>query len=52
LRTGMLVRHPAYGLGRVVSLDGVGNRQEATVDFSRAGKRRFVIEQSPLEPVG
>jgi DNA helicase-2/ATP-dependent DNA helicase PcrA len=51
-RTGMLVRHPTYGLGRVVSLDGVGDRQKATVDFSRAGKRRFVIEQSPLEPVG
>jgi hypothetical protein len=45
------VRHPTYGLGRVIALDGIGERQKATVDFTRAGKRKFVIEQSPLEPV-
>ncbi|MFH1922992.1 MAG: UvrD-helicase domain-containing protein [Planctomycetota bacterium] len=49
---GMLVRHPQYGLGRVVALSGSGPGRKATVDFaSRAGQKKFVIADSPLRPV-
>ncbi|HVC96674.1 MAG TPA: UvrD-helicase domain-containing protein [Pirellulales bacterium] len=48
-KQGMLVRHPEYGLGKVVALSGSGPRRTATVNFvSGAGQRKFVIEQSRL----
>lgn len=49
---GMVVRHPEYGLGRVVALSGSGDHRQATVDFaSAAGRVRLVLAQSPLRPV-
>jgi DNA helicase-2/ATP-dependent DNA helicase PcrA len=49
---GMLVRHPEYGLGRIVALSGSGPARRATVDFaSAAGRKKFVLQQSPLRPV-
>ena len=48
----MLVRHPKYGLGRVVALSGAGASRKATVDFtSSAGRKKFVLGNSPLRPV-
>ncbi len=51
-REGMLVRHPEYGLGKIVALSGVGPRRTATVNFtSSAGQKKFVLQQSPLRPL-
>ena len=51
-RQGMIVRHPEYGLGRIVALSGGGPGRQATVDFaSAAGRKKFVIAKSPLRPV-
>ncbi|MGA2033228.1 MAG: UvrD-helicase domain-containing protein [Thermoguttaceae bacterium] len=48
----MLVRHPEFGLGRIVALSGSGAGRQATVDFvSHAGRQRFTIHGSPLRPV-
>lgn len=38
---GMLVEHPEYGQGRIVSLTGQGMKRTAAVDFSQLGKRSF-----------
>jgi DNA helicase-2/ATP-dependent DNA helicase PcrA len=49
---GMLVRHPEYGLGKIVALSGFGPRRTATVNFtSSAGQKKFVLQQSPLRPL-
>jgi DNA helicase-2/ATP-dependent DNA helicase PcrA len=50
---GMLVRHPEYGIGRIVALSGGGAMRKATVDFlSRPARRaQFVLSKSPLRPV-
>jgi DNA helicase-2/ATP-dependent DNA helicase PcrA len=49
---GMIVRHPRYGLGRIVALAGSGSTRTATIDFgSSAGRVKFVLEKSPLRPV-
>ena len=49
---GMLVRHPTYGLGRIVALSGAGSTRRATVDFTGpAGRVKFVLQQSPLRPL-
>ncbi|NLX97257.1 MAG: UvrD-helicase domain-containing protein [Rhodopirellula sp.] len=51
-RQHMVVRHPEYGLGRVVALSGSGPMRQATVDFaSAAGRKKFIIAKSPLRPV-
>jgi DNA helicase-2/ATP-dependent DNA helicase PcrA len=48
---GMIVRHPEYGLGKIVALGGSGQGRRATVAFaSSAGERSFVLSASPLRP--
>ena len=45
------VRHPEYGLGKVVALSGAGLRRTATVAFiAGAGQKKFVVSQSNLMP--
>ena len=50
-RQGMLVRHPAHGLGRIVALSGSGPHRKASVDFATAGRKKFLLADSPLRPV-
>jgi len=51
-RQDMLVRHPNYGLGRIVALSGAGAARKATVDFPHpTGRKRLVLAKSPLQPV-
>src|SRR5262249_33725553 len=48
---GMIVRHPEYGLGKVVALSGSGMKRSATVAFaSSAGEKKFMLAQSALRP--
>ena len=48
---GMVVRHPEYGLGKVVALSGGGLKRSATVAFaSTAGQKKFMLAQSDLRP--
>ena len=48
---GMVVRHPKYGLGKIVALSGSGAKRTATVAFaSGAGEKKFMLAQSPLRP--
>jgi DNA helicase-2/ATP-dependent DNA helicase PcrA len=48
---GMVVRHPEYGLGKIVALSGSGDRRTATVTFaSSAGEKKFMLAKSPLRP--
>lgn len=48
---GMLVRHPEYGLGKIVALGGSRAQRKATVEFPAVGQRTFVLAASPLRPV-
>jgi ATP-dependent DNA helicase UvrD/PcrA len=48
---GMLVRHPEYGLGKIVALSGSGVKRTATVAFAQgAGEKRFILTHSRLQP--
>ncbi len=48
---GMVVKHPEYGLGKIVALSGSGAKRKATVMFaSAAGEKRFLLVHSPLRP--
>jgi hypothetical protein len=48
---GMLVKHPEYGLGKIIALSGGQSSRKATVAFAAgAGERTFVLHLSPLRP--
>jgi hypothetical protein len=48
---GMLVRHPQYGLGKILALSGAGVKRTATVAFAQgAGEKRFILVHSKLQP--
>jgi DNA helicase II / ATP-dependent DNA helicase PcrA len=51
-RQGMVVLHPQYGMGKVVSLCGDGGERSATIDFaSAAGRMNLALAGSELRPV-
>lgn len=48
---GMVVRHPEYGIGKILALSGAGMRRMATVAFPALGQKKFMLSASPLRPV-
>ena len=50
-RQGMVVIHPDYGIGKIISLGGSGSKRTASVRFSDE-TRTFRLVHSPLRPVG
>ena len=51
LQPGVSVMHPQYGIGRIISVDGVGPNRKGKVAFTLGGERTFVLAKSPLKPV-
>src|ERR1700685_1892252 len=50
LSPGDMVTHDKFGLGTVVSVDGVGDRAEAKIDFgAEYGVKHLVLRYAPLE---
>ena len=47
-RDGVRVQHPMYGKGKVISVDGHGNRRRAIVRFDGSDTKTFVLASSPL----
>jgi len=42
-----------YGLGQIIALSGRGVNRKATVEFAPpAGRKRFLLAESSLQPVG
>jgi DNA helicase-2/ATP-dependent DNA helicase PcrA len=49
---GMLVRHPEYGLGQIVSLSGSGAKRSAAIRFfTQKTEKKFLLAFSSLQPV-
>ena len=52
-RLGMVVIHPEYGIGTIVSVGGSGNKRTASVRFAgEANPKSFRLAFSQLRPVG
>lgn len=52
-RTGMLVRHPRYGRGRITAVSGASHRATVTVEFEgQSESHSFVASRCPLQPIG
>ncbi|WP_425328559.1 3'-5' exonuclease [Ruania zhangjianzhongii] len=48
LDIGDRVTHDAYGMGRVVALEGSGNNSVAKIDFGESGTKRLLLRYSPV----
>ena len=46
---GMRVKHPEYGLGKIVALSGEGDGRTATVNFVMSGEKKFILVHSDLQ---
>ena len=51
-RPGVTVRHPEYGLGRIVAIEGAGPDRKGRVAFAVGGEKTFVLSKSPLKTLG
>lgn len=49
LVAGDKVQHDTFGLGTVVTLEGVGDRRKAVIDFGSQGTKTIVLRYAPLE---
>jgi DNA helicase-2/ATP-dependent DNA helicase PcrA len=49
LRVGDDVRHPKFGEGVIVGIEGAGDKAVATVRFPGAGERQLLLSWAPLE---
>jgi len=52
LSVGDLVHHRHFGTGRVLQVEGEGERAVATVHFQQVGTKRLALGYAPLERVG
>ena len=50
-RLGQQVRHPQFGEGTVLDLEGSGSQARVQVHFGRAGTKWLVVAYARLEPV-
>ncbi len=48
---GTMVRHPSFGLGRVIAVNNVGSQTRARVEFNTAGVKTLVLQYARLERV-
>lgn len=48
---GKCVRHPRFGLGRVLDLSTIGSQTRIRIEFSTSGVRTLILEYARLEPV-
>jgi DNA helicase-2/ATP-dependent DNA helicase PcrA len=46
---GTLVRHPQFGLGRVVQVSAAGMHTRATIDFNTSGAKTLILQYARLE---
>ncbi len=49
LEPGDRVTHDAFGMGTVVSVEGVGERAVASIDFRSHGVKRLLLRYAPVE---
>ncbi|HEY1629424.1 MAG TPA: UvrD-helicase domain-containing protein, partial [Tepidisphaeraceae bacterium] len=51
-RSGQLVRHPTFGMGRIEEITALGSQTRAVVKFNSAGRKTLILQYAKLEAVG
>ena len=52
LLPGDRVNHDTFGVGKVVTVAGAGDKAEATIDFGSFGTKRLLLRYAPVEKLG
>jgi len=47
-----MVRHPAFGVGRIAEISDMGQHTRAVVEFRTAGRKTLILQYARLEAVG
>lgn len=50
-KRGQLVRHPQFGLGRILDVSDIGTHTRAAVQFNQVGRKTLILQYAHLEPV-
>lgn len=50
-RTGQMVRHPTFGVGRISEISQSSSGTRAVVDFTRIGRKTLILQFARLTPV-
>ncbi len=51
IRRGLRVKHPEFGLGKIVEKSGSGETTKVTVVFENGKTRKLLVRYAPLVPV-
>jgi DNA helicase-2/ATP-dependent DNA helicase PcrA len=51
-RVGVTVKHPDYGVGRIIKREGNRDGLKLSIQFQKAGTKKFLAKYAPLEVVG
>ena len=51
LNVGMIVQHDRFGMGEVVSTEGVGENAKATIRFQNAGVKTLLLKFAKLKVI-
>ncbi len=52
LRQGMVIEHQRFGVGTIVSLEGEGDNEKATVQFRNAGTKQLLLKFARFKVIG
>ena len=49
LRAGQIVKHPQFGLGEIIALEGSGENLKLTINFEKAGAKKILVKYGHLQ---
>jgi len=50
-KQGQLVKHPSFGIGRIIDISAMGSQTRVVVNFNAVGRKTLVLEYARLEAV-
>jgi DNA helicase-2/ATP-dependent DNA helicase PcrA len=48
MEVGRMIRHPKFGLGEIVAVDGKGENLKLTIDFEKVGTKKILVKYGNL----
>lgn len=49
IRVGKMVKHPQFGLGEILAIDGKGENLKLTIAFEKAGTKKILVQYGNLQ---
>jgi DNA helicase-2/ATP-dependent DNA helicase PcrA len=49
IRVGKMVKHPQFGLGEILIIDGKGENLKLTIAFEKVGTKKILVQYGNLQ---